>query len=102
MCEKERKSDERDAEMLARIARMDPKLKHVLSDLRSFEGREEGVEFRDPGRYLQDVIIYGTPDDVVGQLARLEEEIHLGYLLCAPLSREIFTLLTEKVLPKFL
>ena len=81
---------------------MDPKLKNVLSDLRSFEGREEGVEIRDPDRYLQDVIIYGTPDDVVDQLARLEEEIHLGYLLCAPLSHDTFTLFTEKVLPKFL
>ena len=44
----------------------------------------------------------GSPPSVADQLARLEEEIRLGYLLCAPLSHDTFTLFTEKVLPKFL
>ncbi len=81
---------------------MDPNLNNVLSDLRSFEGRAEGEEVRSAERYLKDVIIYGTPDSVADQLLQLQEEINLNYLLCAPLSHETFTLLTEKVLPKFL
>ena len=81
---------------------MDPNLNNVLSDLRSFEGRAEGEVVRSAERYLKDVIIYGTPDRVADQLLQLQEEINLNYLLCAPLSHSTFTLLTEKVLPKFL
>ena len=51
-------------------------------------------------RYLDEVILHGTPDAVVGQILRLRDEIGLDYLLCAPLSHETFMLLTEKVLPR--
>jgi alkanesulfonate monooxygenase SsuD/methylene tetrahydromethanopterin reductase-like flavin-dependent oxidoreductase (luciferase family) len=51
-------------------------------------------------RYLNGVIVYGTPDAVVDELARLREEMYLEYLMCAPLSHESFTLFTEKVLPR--
>ncbi len=51
-------------------------------------------------RYLDEVILHGTPDVVVDQILRLREEIGLDYLLCAPLSHETFMLLTEKVLPR--
>ena len=51
-------------------------------------------------RYLDEVILHGTPDAVVDQILRLRDEIGLDYLLCAPLSHETFMLLTEKVLPR--
>ncbi|MCZ6544081.1 MAG: LLM class flavin-dependent oxidoreductase [Chloroflexi bacterium] len=50
--------------------------------------------------YVNDVILVGTPDEVVDQLTELQEEISLDYLLCAPLSHETFLLLTERVLPR--
>lgn len=53
-------------------------------------------------RYLDAVVIHGTPERVVDELARLYEEIHLDYLIGAPLSHETFLLLTDKVLPKLL
>jgi alkanesulfonate monooxygenase SsuD/methylene tetrahydromethanopterin reductase-like flavin-dependent oxidoreductase (luciferase family) len=51
-------------------------------------------------RYLDEVILHGTPEAVIDQILRLRDEIGLGYLLCAPLSHETFMLLTEKVLPR--
>jgi alkanesulfonate monooxygenase SsuD/methylene tetrahydromethanopterin reductase-like flavin-dependent oxidoreductase (luciferase family) len=58
----------------------------------------EGV---DPvGRYLDEVILHGTPEAVVDQILGLRDEIGLDYLLCAPLSHESFQLLTDEVLPR--
>jgi len=58
---------------------------------------------RDPiDRYLDGVVVWGTPDEVADELLRLREEIPLDYLLCAPLSHRSFTLFTEKVLPRLL
>jgi hypothetical protein len=37
---------------------------------------------------------------VVDELQRLGEEMHLDYLLAAPLSHESVLLLTERVIPK--
>lgn len=51
-------------------------------------------------RYLDGVIVYGTPDAVVDHLQRLREEMPLEYVLCAPLSHESFLLFTDKVLPR--
>jgi alkanesulfonate monooxygenase SsuD/methylene tetrahydromethanopterin reductase-like flavin-dependent oxidoreductase (luciferase family) len=51
-------------------------------------------------RYLDDVILYGTPDAVLDQILRLREEIGLDYLLCAPLSHRTFIMLTDKILPR--
>jgi alkanesulfonate monooxygenase SsuD/methylene tetrahydromethanopterin reductase-like flavin-dependent oxidoreductase (luciferase family) len=53
-------------------------------------------------RYVNDVIIHGSPDRVVDEISHLREEIHLDYLMGAPLSHETFMLFTEKVLPKLL
>ncbi len=50
-------------------------------------------------RYVNDVIIHGSPGRVVDELLRLREEINLDYLLCAPLSHQSFLLLTNEVLP---
>ena len=51
-------------------------------------------------RYLDEVILHGTPDAVFDEILRLREEIGLEYLLCAPLSHETFMLLTEKIVPR--
>jgi alkanesulfonate monooxygenase SsuD/methylene tetrahydromethanopterin reductase-like flavin-dependent oxidoreductase (luciferase family) len=51
-------------------------------------------------RYLDEVILHGTPEAVLDEILRLKEEIGLDYLLCAPLSHETFMLLTEKILPR--
>jgi alkanesulfonate monooxygenase SsuD/methylene tetrahydromethanopterin reductase-like flavin-dependent oxidoreductase (luciferase family) len=51
-------------------------------------------------RYLNDVVIRGTPERVVDTIVELRETIGLDYLMCAPLSHRSFTLFTEKVLPK--
>lgn len=54
------------------------------------------------GRYVDSVVIHGTPERVYGQLLRLREEIDLEYMIGAPLSHETFVSFTEKVLPKLL
>lgn len=53
-------------------------------------------------RYLDDVVLYGTPDALVDRIAALRETMFLDYLLCAPLSHTSFELFTEKVLPRLL
>ncbi|HEY7294828.1 MAG TPA: LLM class flavin-dependent oxidoreductase [Dehalococcoidia bacterium] len=50
-------------------------------------------------RYVNQVIIHGSPARVVDEILRLREEIDLHYLLCAPLSHQSFVLFTEEVLP---
>lgn len=50
-------------------------------------------------RYVDEVIIHGSPARVVDELLRLRAEIGLDYLLCAPLSQQTFALLTDEVLP---
>jgi alkanesulfonate monooxygenase SsuD/methylene tetrahydromethanopterin reductase-like flavin-dependent oxidoreductase (luciferase family) len=51
-------------------------------------------------RYVQDVIIHGSPDRVVEQIQQLRERMGLHYLLCAPLSHGSFVSFTEEVIPK--
>ncbi|HEU0216716.1 MAG TPA: LLM class flavin-dependent oxidoreductase [Stellaceae bacterium] len=71
-----------------------------------FGAQHNPVGFTDPNkrgldpvqRYLNEVILHGTPDGVFEQILRLREEIGLDYLLAAPLSHESFMLLTDKVL----
>jgi alkanesulfonate monooxygenase SsuD/methylene tetrahydromethanopterin reductase-like flavin-dependent oxidoreductase (luciferase family) len=59
--------------------------------------RTDGV---DPvERYVNEVVIHGSPGRVVDELVRLREEIGLEYLLAAPLSHQSFLLLTDEVLP---
>lgn len=52
-------------------------------------------------RYVNDVVICGTPEKVIDDLQRFSETLPLDYLMCAPLSHTSFELFTEKVLPKF-
>ena len=51
-------------------------------------------------RYLDGVVLWGTPEAIVDEVARLREEMSLDYLLCAPLSHESFVLFTDEVLPR--
>ena len=57
--------------------------------------KEERIE-----RYVDEVIIHGSPAKVVDELKRLEEEIPLNYLLASILSHESFLLLTDEVIPR--
>jgi alkanesulfonate monooxygenase SsuD/methylene tetrahydromethanopterin reductase-like flavin-dependent oxidoreductase (luciferase family) len=60
-----------------------------------------GGTVADPvNRYVEQVVLWGTPDKIVDQLQELRETISLEYLMCAPLSHSTFELFTEKVLPK--
>ena len=53
-------------------------------------------------RYLDGVVLHGTPERLVDRLQELQQEMFLDYLLCAPLSHSSFMLFTEKVLPRLL
>jgi alkanesulfonate monooxygenase SsuD/methylene tetrahydromethanopterin reductase-like flavin-dependent oxidoreductase (luciferase family) len=60
-------------------------------------GQSDPVE-----RYVNDVVICGTPEKVIDDLQKLEETLPLEYLMCTPLSHSSFELFTEKVMPRFL
>jgi alkanesulfonate monooxygenase SsuD/methylene tetrahydromethanopterin reductase-like flavin-dependent oxidoreductase (luciferase family) len=51
-------------------------------------------------RYVDSAIIHGTAERVTAELTRLREEIHLDYLIGAPLSHQTFLSFTDRVLPK--
>lgn len=51
-------------------------------------------------RYVDDVIIWGTPAEVADRLLELGGSIGLDHLIAAPLSRASFDLLTAQVLPR--
>jgi len=53
-------------------------------------------------RYMNNVILHGSPERVTDKILELRESIGLEYLMCAPLSHQSFTLFTEQVLPKLL
>lgn len=64
-------------------------------------GPAPGAPFVDPvRRYLDEVVVHGTPSMVVDHLERLREEMYLDYLLLAPLSARSFELFTDEVLPR--
>jgi alkanesulfonate monooxygenase SsuD/methylene tetrahydromethanopterin reductase-like flavin-dependent oxidoreductase (luciferase family) len=52
--------------------------------------------------YVRDVVLHGSPERVIDEIARLREEVGLDYLMCAPLSHASFMLFTERVLPKLI
>ena len=70
------------------------------------ESPDQRVLTMDPedkiARYLDSVVIHGSPSKVVDKIHQLRERMHLDYLMCAPLSHASFTAFTEQVLPKFL
>lgn len=50
-------------------------------------------------RYVDEVIVHGSPAKVVDELHRLGSELDMNYLMAAPLSGETFRLLTDEVMP---
>jgi alkanesulfonate monooxygenase SsuD/methylene tetrahydromethanopterin reductase-like flavin-dependent oxidoreductase (luciferase family) len=88
----------------ARAAEVAPRGAGWMVD--SYIGPRHGAAHQDPfkgadpvDRYVNEVILHGTPDAVAEQIIGLKETALLNYLLCAPLSQESFALLTDKVLP---
>lgn len=61
-----------------------------------------GVEGDPLQRYVDSVVIHGSPERVIDEIARLREEIHLEYLIAAPLSHQTFLSFTDHVLPRLL
>jgi alkanesulfonate monooxygenase SsuD/methylene tetrahydromethanopterin reductase-like flavin-dependent oxidoreductase (luciferase family) len=53
-------------------------------------------------KYVNEVVICGTPEKVIDDLQELAETLPLEYLMCTPLSHSSFELFTEHVLPRFL
>jgi alkanesulfonate monooxygenase SsuD/methylene tetrahydromethanopterin reductase-like flavin-dependent oxidoreductase (luciferase family) len=68
----------------------------------SLGGEGEPAQGDPVERYVNDVVICGTPEKVIDDLQRLSETLPLDYLMCTPLSHSSFELFTEKVLPHFL
>jgi alkanesulfonate monooxygenase SsuD/methylene tetrahydromethanopterin reductase-like flavin-dependent oxidoreductase (luciferase family) len=64
------------------------------------DARMFGTDIDPVQRYIDTVIVHGTPDRVLDKIRQLHEEIPLNYLIGAPLSHETFLAFTEKVLPK--
>ena len=62
---------------------------------RDSSSKEERIQ-----RYVDEIIIHGSPGKVVDELKRLEEGIPLRYLLASILSHETFLLLTDEVIPR--
>ena len=83
-----------------RAARVESRLNRELGELSMDEVFIDRVDQSAVDRYLNGVILYGTPDELVDEITRLKEEIHLDYLLCAPLSHSSFVLFTDEVLPR--
>jgi alkanesulfonate monooxygenase SsuD/methylene tetrahydromethanopterin reductase-like flavin-dependent oxidoreductase (luciferase family) len=52
-------------------------------------------------RYLESVVIHGSPARVIAQIERLREEMYLEYLMIAPLSHGSFMAFTDHVMPHF-
>jgi alkanesulfonate monooxygenase SsuD/methylene tetrahydromethanopterin reductase-like flavin-dependent oxidoreductase (luciferase family) len=51
-------------------------------------------------RYVDEVVLHGTPDSLVDRIAELRQTAGVDYLMCAPLSHGSFVLFTDKVLPR--
>lgn len=66
----------------------------------AYAGPRQGSKAERVEKYVNDVIIHGSPPKVVDELKRLEEEIPLDYLLASILSHETLVLLTDEVLPR--
>ena len=67
---------------------------HHRQEVRTFDGKDP-IAF-----YLNDVVLHGTAESIVDQIAALESDAGMTYLMAAPLSRRSFALLTDKVLPR--
>ncbi|MYD42706.1 MAG: LLM class flavin-dependent oxidoreductase [Gammaproteobacteria bacterium] len=50
--------------------------------------------------YVNNTVIWGTPEQVADQLLELQESISLNYLLAAPLSHATFVKFVDEVMPR--
>lgn len=71
-----------------------PQHAHRKTMQRTYDGKDPVQH------YVDSVILHGTPQALVERIAQLREQVGLGYLMCAPLSRESFKLLADEVLPR--
>ncbi len=53
-------------------------------------------------RYIDSVVLHGSPCRIIDEIERLRDEICLDYLMVAPLSHTSFLHFTQKVMPHFL
>ena len=60
---------------------------------------EEG-EIDPVQRYVDNVVLWGSPERVADLLIQYQEEKQLNYLLCAPLSSQTFQMFNDEVLPR--
>jgi len=51
-------------------------------------------------RYVNEIIVHGSPERVADQLIELQDAAGIDYLLASLLSHETFMLLTDKVIPR--
>ena len=66
----------------------------------SYARKSEDTGNNPVDRYVDEIVVWGKPERVADQLKQYEEELGLGYLLCAPLSQNTFTLFNDEVLPR--
>jgi len=59
------------------------------------EGENDPVQ-----RYVNEVVLWGSPEKVADLLLEYEADKQLNYLLCAPLSHQTFQLFNDEVLPR--
>ncbi|MEM7018430.1 MAG: LLM class flavin-dependent oxidoreductase [Pseudomonadota bacterium] len=64
-------------------------------EMKSQSGEVHPVE-----RYVNDIILWGSPETVADKLLQYEAENKMNYLLCSPLSNQSFELFNEEVLPR--
>ena len=81
---------------------MSPPGQRTISIDAAQQASEAGAPSDPVERYVNDVVICGTPEKVIDDLQKLEESLPLEYLMCTPLSHSSFELFTEKVMPRFL
>jgi alkanesulfonate monooxygenase SsuD/methylene tetrahydromethanopterin reductase-like flavin-dependent oxidoreductase (luciferase family) len=74
------------------------KVTNINSADQSILTMDRSAQFK---RYLESVVIHGSPRRVIDQLQSLRERMHLDYLMSAPLSHSSFMMFTEKVMPYF-
>ena len=93
-------STDAEAEMVARRGAAWTVDSYANPSVGSGRGGEQPSREDRLDRYVNDVIIHGSPARVVDQLKELEEEIPLNYLIASVLSHETFMLLADEVIPR--
>ena len=74
----------------------------ILDDVEKYLGLglANVVNLFNPSLLVLDRRLGMMDESVLDQILRLRQEIGLDYLLCAPLSHQTFTLLTDRIVPR--